>query len=278
MRISKSVVDSYSEEAWNYFSDVLPTHLSFSEFVQGFTQLAELLPSIGESVTKTISAGYLQKKFGWDNLLSDLDTLGGLVQTVLDRMDYFRRTYGIPQRLGFVRRIPHAESGAIGTFHLSNGYETVLTYTNFTVKYRATAWIVQTLDYMRDFVGFLRVFTGALGLNNPVKAFWNTVPLSFVVDWFFNISQHLDNLTRLNPVVGWDVNDVTESLTYEYDVQVSFNYNGGPSNFAVISTGVVHVKVYDRNVGLSFDWELLNPDELSTTQLTLLLSMLHQYA
>lgn len=278
-RIPSGLMNSLSEEAWNYFSDVLPAHLSFSEFVQGFTQLAALLPSVGESITKTISSGYLQKKFGWDNLVSDLNTCAGLVQTVLDRMDYFRRTYGIPQRLGFVRGLDCGPRWTTATIpsSLGYGYEFVLNVVNFRASYRATAWILQTLDYMRDLVGFLRVFVGALGLNNPVKAFWNTVPLSFVVDWFFNVSQHLDNLTRLNPVVGWDVNDVTESVRYEYDVEVAFNYNGG-SGFHHISDGVVSYKVYDRTVGLSFDWELLNPDELSTTQLTLLLSMLHQYA
>jgi hypothetical protein len=279
-RVPDEISNDLQEQAWNYFSDVFPTKLSFSEFVQGFTQLKDLMPAIGDSIGKTISGGYLNKSFGWDNLLKDLETLGNLTGLVLSRMEYLHRTYNIPTRLGFARGDVYTPSEPIienynwycypaGWIHHR------LRLTNFKVDFRATTWIRQHLDFIHDIAGFIRVLIGALGLNNPVKAFWNTVPLSFVVDWFFNTSQHLDNLTRINPAMGWDVVNTTHSFTYEYTFEIDqLDY----MSETVLNkpTEIVKTKIYDRYVGLSFGWELLNPNELSPTQLTLFLAMLHQ--
>jgi hypothetical protein len=136
---------------------------------------------------------------------------------------------------------------------------------------------MQTLGYVSDLAGFIRTMIGALGLNNPVKAFWNTVPLSFVVDWFFNVSQHLEHLTRLNPAVGWNVTNMTNSVTYKIKFSVQqIGYPGNSSSETIGPEYFINQRVYERGVGLSFPWELLNPEELSSSQLTLLLAMLHQ--
>jgi hypothetical protein len=278
-RLPDSLHDDLCEQAFNYFSDVFPASISFSEFVQGFTQLQDLIPKVGESITKTLSGGYLNKKFGWDNLLPDLETLGNLAGIVISRMEYLHRTYNVPTRLGFSRKdVYHPDLDDI--YHpealMSWAYRGIRCV-EFTADFRATAWIRQHLDFIHDLAGFIRVLVGALGLNNPVKAFWNTVPLSFVVDWFFNISQHLDNLTRLNPAMGWDVVNMTNSVTYRYKFELElFDYpvTGFPKGSN--KTECVDSTIYDRNLGLSFGWQLLNPADLSPTQLTLLLAMLHQ--
>jgi hypothetical protein len=275
LRVPSDLRSSLAEQAFNYFSDVFPTKLSLAEFIQGFTQLSSLLPKLESSITKTIGSGYLNKTFGWDNLLSDLDTISSGVDTIIARMDYLHRTFGIPTRLGFARGDVYTPNFESFVHHDYGGVvnQTRIALHSYKVDFRATCWIYQHLDFIHDFVGFLRVMVGALGLNNPVKAFWNTVPLSFVVDWFFNISQHLDNLTRINPAMGWDVTNVTHSFTYSFEWEVSpVRYNGGVN----LQSYIVPATVYERGIGLSFPWELLNPEELSPTQLTLLLAMLHQ--
>lgn len=272
------LIDPLSEEAWNYFSEVLPEHLSFGEFVQGITQLKELIPEIGESITKTVSGGYLNKKFGWDNLLRDLETLSGVFESVFRRMDYFRRTYGIPTRLGFSRPIEWWKP-FITESEISVAHKTRVELISVRTTFRATAWIIQELEYMTDLVGFLRILAGEFGLNNPVKLFWQTLPLSFVVDWFFRISLHLDNLTRLNPPVGWFVYDATQSVSSELVFQVSQVMRQAPTGTnPVVASYLAPAKYYERLPNLTFRWDLLNPSGLSETQLTLLLAMLHQYA
>lgn len=287
-RVPSAIVNALSEEAWNYFSDVLPQCLSFSEFTQGFLQLKDLCPTIGESITGTLTGGYLNKSFGWDNLLADLETLGGLFERTIARMDYFRRTYGIPQRLGFSRRIgwtPDSLNAAFGStlypkrFAINPVTGVSVELIEFRAIFRATTWITQTLDYMQDLVGFLRVMAGELGLNNPVKAIWNVIPLSFVVDWFFKIDTHLDGLTRISPPIGWNIDDVTQSVSYDFTFKLTQYSSMDPrgSNYP-LKSWVVPVKVYERQPNLSYHWELLNPNDLSPTQLTLLAAMLHQFS
>jgi hypothetical protein len=282
-RIPSDLHSNLSEQAFNYFSDVFPQHLSFAEFVQGFLELKALLPTVGDSIGKTLSGGYLNKSFGWDNLLADLNTLGTICGDVLARMDFFHKTYGIPTRLGFSRNNVY-DLSSFGTFFVYNysindyGIWSVrVKPVSYQADFRATAWIMQTLGYVSDLAGFIRTMIGALGLNNPVKAFWNTVPLSFVVDWFFNVSQHLEHLTRLNPAVGWNVTNMTNSVTYKIKFSVQqIGYPGNSSSETIGPEYFINQRVYERGVGLSFPWELLNPEELSSSQLTLLLAMLHQ--
>lgn len=272
--IPDALRSTLSEQAFNYFSDTFPTTLSAAEFVQGLIEMKALLPSVQDSIAKSFTGGYLNKSFGWDNLLRDLDTLGTLLTTISDRMEYLRRTYGIPTRLGFSRENVWTPSAYPTFIHWFGPFGTRLTLKSYRADYRATAWIYQVLDHVDGLMGFIRVTAGALGLNNPIKAFWNVIPLSFVVDWFFNVSQHLDNLTRLDPPVGWDVNDVTHSVTYSLTWEVaqwSFHCQN-----KVFPSVLLPQRVYDRRVGLFFPWELLNPEDLSTNQLTLLLAMLHQ--
>jgi hypothetical protein len=281
-RVPDSLRNNLHEQAWNYFSDIFPEAISFSEFTQGLFQLKDLIPQVGETVAKTFTGGYLNKSFGWDNLGPDLDTLGNILGVVSKRLEYLYRTYGIPTRLGFSRKGCYTpDINSIGLYqpgYLANGWVVKeIQGVSLSVDYRATCWINQHLDMIHDFTGFIQVLMGALGLNNPVKAFWNTLPISFVVDWFFNISQHLDNLTRLNPPMGWDVTGVTHSFTYTYEfdvVQKDYPVAGYVQQERKRERVVS--RIYDRGIGLPFGWELLNPNELSPSQLSLLAAMLHQ--
>jgi len=276
-----------SEQAWNYFSDIFPSSLSFGEFIQGLFELRGLLPEIKDSILGTLSSGYLNKTFGWDNLLSDLKTLSGLFSSVVKRMNYLKRTWGIPTRLGFARHNIVDFSSQIGTvYDLSgcsgNGLDGHRAFGGVKLKsaqadYHASCWVLQELDYIDGLTGFLRVATGALGLNNPVKTFWSLLPFSFVVDWFTNVSEHLDNLTRLNPPIGWSAGRLVHSVkvrrTFEIyqDIPIELSINNSvniPRNCELTVTR------YDRYAGLSFHWELLDPNGLTGNQLTLLLAML----
>jgi hypothetical protein len=272
-------------EAFNYFNDVFPETLPIGEFLQGFSQLKDLLPKIEKSITKTISGGYLNEKFGWENLLTDLEALGGLFAHTMERMDYLRRTYGKPQRMGFSR--PNCwEPDSLEPFSQvhrvyppDNATGARVSLQNYRCDFRATCKIYQTLDYIDGFTGFLRVMTGELGLNNPVKTIWNMLPMSFVVDWFFNVSSQLDRLTRLNPAEGWNVFDVTHSLTYtaEYLVQPA-GYDEVTYYWVFDSdaTGSATRHQYMRYLGLSIDLDALEPDNLSPNELALFLALLHQ--
>lgn len=277
--VSDSTRSDLCEQAFNYFSTVFPEELSLGEFAQGFTQLKELLPKVKDSILSTLSSGFLTKEFGWDNLLSDLGTCNRLFDDCARRLEYLRDTWGIPTRLGFVRngihQLPH-----------SNDYYTMfspvfadwpcggrLTLVNYNYQFRATCWITQTLDFIDGIQGWIRVVTAALGLNNPIKQFWNLLPFSFVVDWFLNVSQHLDNLTRVQPAIGWDIGSVTNSVKAEFTwraSQIADQYTSFDREIKGVDFTVTR---YVRDLGLPFHWELLDPDGLSEHQQLLLVAL-----
>jgi hypothetical protein len=155
--------------------------------------------------------------------------------------------------------------------------QTWIKLANYKVDFRATCHLTNTLSGLHDAVGLLRAVMGALGLDNPVKSFWNLVPLSFVVDWFFGIDKHLDRLTRVKPATGWAASRVTHSIkvTAQFDVEVR-NYLASPSGMEVLATSNASYRQYIRGIGLPANLSSLDPDGLSPEQLVLLLAILHQ--
>jgi len=279
LRLPQNLEDALQQEAFNYFSTVMPEHLSFSEFVQGFLEIQALLPEFQATILKTISAGYLNYKFGWENLISDLGALGSLLDDVWKRIEYFRRTYGRPQRMGFsrtikVNRVPLSTFSAYPIYDGSPPFQTKLSVLDWKCRFRATAVITQTLSDLYELGGFMRVMLGTLGLDNPVKSVWKIIPFSFLVDWFANISGLLDTLTTIRPAAGWDMQNVTTSCTYNWTMRLEVinAYASSPLAYADIP-----VRAYQRKVGLSYDWHLLDPATLSNGQLSLIAALLHQF-
>jgi len=277
--VPNQTVADLSLEAFNYFTTVWPTELSSSEFAQGFFQLQDLLPTIGDSIQSTLAGGFLTKEFGWDNLLSDLNTLSGLLDDVHQRIEYLKRTYGIPTRLGFHRPNILDKTNLFGDTFFEEGIEwpgflsSRVSLKSFSVDFRATAWITQRLDFIDGIIGWLRAIAGALGLDNPVLLFWQTLPFSFVVDWFLNVSDHLTNLTRMRPAIGWDVSDITRSMHYKWEWDNAVVLEGGTSCEREASHITLQCDAYSRDIDLPLDLGLLDLANLSQHQQLLLLAL-----
>jgi hypothetical protein len=262
-------------EAFTFFSERFPTKISGAEFVQGIFEIAALLPKLERSVTQTISGAYLTKKFGWDNLLSDLNAFTTLCSSIRERMEFLKRTYGRPTKLHF--RKPdlqmleslHLDYGAV------RGFGTRLTLKKYQCDYSATATLLQYLGHIDDFIGWLRAIVISLGLNNPLMSVWKTSRLSFVIDWFFNVSGHLARLAAVQPAEEWSVLDVSHSTKLEavFDVhQVNDGLISQPDNLVYL--GTFTVKRYLRDVGLPLDLTVFTPSSCTPDQLVLLLAMM----
>jgi hypothetical protein len=276
-RVPDSIKKDLAIEAFNYFSDAWPAELSTSEFTQGLTQTRQLLPAAEDSLLKSLAAAHLTKVFGWENVLSDLGTLSHILDDCKSRIDYLRKTYGIPTRLGFSRRniydLPHGldhytQYDPVGTGSPNWGSRAVLE--SFSVDFRATCWIQQTLDDLDGISAWIRVIAGRLGLDNPVKLFWQVLPFSFVVDWFTHVSTRLDHLTRVNPGTGWNVDRFTWSLRYNFSWRLSQVADKGLSSDREIQIVNVPVTQYIRALGLPVDTGLLDLFNLSLHQQLLL--------
>jgi hypothetical protein len=70
------------------------------------------------------------------------------------------------------------------------------------------------------YVRWTRPYTFTAG--NPAEAWWAAVPLSFVVDWFFNVGSYL---TGLNALTGVEISG-TYSVKARQSVRVTGTYTG----------------------------------------------------
>jgi len=290
-RVPTNVIADLSLEAFNYFATIFPEEISASEFIQGLIEFKALLPELQGSISHTISGGYLNKSFGWDNLLSDLNKLSTLITTITSRLEELKRTYGIPTRLGFNRNVldywspvltPRSATHTnvpIGTF--SPGFTTaqsvyIVPHLS-SCTFRAGCWLTQTLSGMNGVLGWIRGLAGTFGLDNPLKAAWNVIPLSFVVDWFFGVDKYLTAHTKVMPAVGWGVGNVSHSIKYNFvcDLTLRSHYPAGNEIFNV-GTGTLEMQAYTRSPGLPVYTASLVPHDLGPEQFILLSAMLHQ--
>lgn len=264
-------------EAYNHFQTRFPELISGSEFVLGFGKLKELLPKLSTSVMATLSNAYLTDKFGWQNLLSDLRVLKVFFSEITDRLQWLKENRGKPVSIHFYRpavlesTLPDFQGGpgfrAWGTDYVGRGYK---------LDFRASATLVQNLKFVDTELGFWQAAISAVGLNRPLKAIWANMPLSFVADWFLNISGHLDRVATLQPAEEWSVSDITHSwkATGTWDVyQNSTPVFGSPTNGLYEHRGKVVVTQYHRHVGLPLRWDQFSLSALSPSSLALLLAM-----
>lgn len=263
-------------EAFNDFSTQFPQEMSLAEFTGGLFELKQLIPKLQGDFVKDLAALHLTNEFGWQSLLSDLDTLSKVLDRTRDRLSWLRERYGKPSKLAFFRKdviAPTLGSSVYVEPVRSVGFRYVLT--SYQCDFRAGATLTQTMTHLDDAVGLVRGLTGAFGLDNPVKSFWELIPFSFVVDYFFPISSQLDRLTRVQPAEPWELSKVSHSFkttaTVEV-IQVADHQLGGPY-YTEYPLGHVSVSYYDRGVGLPVSLATLSPTSLSPDQLVLLLAI-----
>lgn len=122
---------------------------------------------------RRLADGWLELEFGWKPLLSDVYTA----------LDVFHNTVVNGQ---IVNARGNAVTGGFGPktqTSLDHGNRIIKNGANVSVKTYATV-SNSTVATLND-----------LGLINPLLIAWQTLPFSFVVDWFLPISNYLSALT-----------------------------------------------------------------------------------
>jgi len=274
LAVPDSVRVAAAGRAFTRFSERFPQLVSGAEFVQGLTELSALLPKFERSLTQTIASGFLTKKFGWDNLLSDLRALSGSIRSIRERMEFLKRTYGKPTKLYYRENSFHSVNPTTWYVEKERGFGMRYTLRSYRADFVAGASLLQNLDHIDDFIGWLRAIVISLGLNNPLRAIWQTTRLSFVVDWFFNVSAHLARLAAVQPAERWDVSNVSSTVVWNARIdvtQVNHDMEGPPNRDTYL--GYYDIKRYVRYVGLPVDLSIFTPSTCTPDQLVLMLAM-----
>jgi len=236
--------------AFAEFANQVPEVISIANFLFELRDVKSLIPRIESSLAKTARSGLLNYSFGWKPLVSDLKSLGRVVDTVMKRIQFLRDTSGRVVRLGFERDL----SGLLSLpYWIDASTPYTSQYTRYNVEdYRATfragGNLFHRLQGLDDDLTVFRAFSQALGLNNPTKILWNALPYSFVIDWFARIGGLLDRLA-IQPYEGvWRTTNVTSSLRDRYIIGTYQNYF--PQHQSMTKVGEYRIDRYERSLGL----------------------------
>jgi len=230
------------------------TKVDLPNFLYELRDFPEMLHQLGRVLAKKVKpsdvpGGYLAYRFGWGPLFSDLGTLLNLADAVEDRkkeilaMD---RNGGrrIARRLGGQSyRVPFG--GTYNTFTVNSTFLGTVLQGTYNLTYTEYAWytarekLVTNISALSAKEFDSRVFRSLLGVDKPAASIWESLPWSWLVDYFYDVGSMLAanagyfqyNVTSFNLMIKQVVSGVFES-TFLYP---QLRYTEGRVNSYVLN-------------------------------------------
>jgi len=189
-------------------------------------RLSRYVPTLGKTLL-TLSDLYLSYQFGIRQLGIDITSFFEAILNMDRRVQAARKYSGRWRRaraLAPVKVSCTSKPRPQPVINLSQTWD----HTDVT-DYRATVQASFFTEVKSNLIG--RYWAEALGLENIPRATWEAIPLSFVVDWFSNISGMLDRIPlyrearQLSHIIAW--RDPCYSLKYTVDTTCEFSPSPG---------------------------------------------------
>jgi hypothetical protein len=264
---SDSLLSSLADDAFEALVPQVPQEVSIPNFLYELREIGDLIPALDDSLSKTVSGGYLTYSFGWKPLVGDLQKLGRLIDTVSKRIDYLKSTYGRETRISFYRKLDTYDLG-VSPF-VPDPINGGAGFVKLQGIYRAGGYLFHKLEGLDGLNGMLRGCSAALGLNNPLGVLWEAIPYSFVADWFGR-TQSLLSQQALQPFVGtWDLRRMSHSVSIEgireYWIPRLSSVYEPPWNAAQLAA-IQRVSSYTRSPGLPAASTWLTSTQLGSQQ------------
>lgn len=250
----------HSLKAISTFNTQFPQEVSLPNFVYELREISTLVSLIRDHSgpwwqrIRQAPGDLLNWEFGWKPFAADLIKLGKLTKTIERRLRHLKSTFGKVTRLGYEADDWYDFPELSPVLYPSTawrGLQTELRVQSVKTKLRVNALHRHEIPYLDGITGRLRAFYGALGLGNPLLVVWESIPYSFVVDWFLNVGGALEALGNLqDETVPWDIWDVqwSSKTTVVFDVFQVNNPPGDPYWFEA-KIGEVEVVSYSRTPG-----------------------------
>lgn len=117
-----------------------------------------------------------------------------------------------------------------------------------TVSYRAD------VSELKGFMGTVRGYISALGLDRITATIWEAIPFSFLVDWFVDVGSFLDGIDeKLFGALPILISDFSHSVKFEYQTSITWRCwvtqslpGSTPKVFAQAPIGIQSTKYYER--------------------------------
>jgi hypothetical protein len=206
-------------------------------------------------VVKTISGLWLEKRYGWDNLLRDLEAIILCAKRVSEHMSYLETTVGryVPIHS---RRVDEVAFPGYPKFPIdlsSGGSTNKLCISSLKAKRTLGFGLEIKRDQNFRIASKAKYIAQFLGATAIAETIWDVIPLSFVLDWLIDVTQ----LTKTGPI-SWhryDLRRLGYSTKLEYLAEVySETYPTSPGGGAPKKTSAVQLetvyKDYSRTPGM----------------------------
>jgi len=210
---------------------------------------------------------FLSWNFQWAPFIGDLQTLSKIGESTANRLNYLRQIKGKEVTVRYDRKDCYVHP-QLGQSLLSFGFggsQHHYMLRDYQCDFVSTWRLLQNLQELQDAWSGFKATCAALGLNNPVKAAWNAIPFSFMLDWIAPVGDWLEK-AAVQPFTGqWDIYDVTSSV---HEVAVIDLYSditlAGQHTHDLMHTVVVDR--YTRLPGLPFTLGAVDFSQLTDTQ------------
>lgn len=200
-----------SSFAASAYSKMKPTRPSFSG-LNAIIELRDVPRMLQQRLSgnnlKDIGSYYLALKFGWDQLLRDIRNTVMFQRNAEKRLKQLLRDNGKP----VYRRLDDVYSSSVITYQNSgSAFGTVNSPDLVTYFYSGTPNfidVVRSIDRVwacaqfrfwlpdgpRDIAWTRRMLAALYGLNPSPAVVWNAIPWTWLIDWFANAGDVIENL------------------------------------------------------------------------------------
>lgn len=252
----------------------IPKHLKDGSLAKAVSAPAKRPRHLPKKVAKAGVDSFLSYNFQWAPFVGDIITLMNIYSSSVKRLDYLRKTRGKSARVRY-HKVDCFVNPSVGSVLHSYAFgsgriEFILR--DYTCNFQSTWSVFQELEGLDDAFASLRTIFAKLGLNNPVKAAWNAIPFSFMLDWVGPFGDWLEK-AAVQPFYGrWDVSGVTSSVNEWAVIDVYFQPNPGFTDPRQLLE-TTRVSRYLRLDGLPVQLGAIDLSQLSDTQLKLAASI-----
>jgi len=274
----------HSRKALETILQQVPERISIANFLWELKNgLRSLLPRITHWLN-AVGSGWLWYNFAALPLVRDIKAMLTLVKDVRNRLAYLRKVNGQTVTVNYHGRsqgeVPNGIEKFTTALSHAEGYNPSDTFLSDAlafplwddIQFRLHARVNYDLDLKGADV-FLDAMCAALGLNNLSQIVWHAIPFSFVVDWFVNCSDWLEqNVDTDQPfdgeirILGSDHSIVRRTM---WEHCALTDNRGGYEVFARTL-----VRAYHRRAGIFMG--LIDTEGLTGLQLSLALALVSQ--
>lgn len=181
--------DAYNSLGIAQHQSAVTRRLLLDEFRNGITAKEERI-KVGarryprpKTVRENASAYMLETKYGWLPLLNDVKSAAEKVASViLDEPTPF-----------IVRARANGKMNYAGNGDLTSDPVNTAHWNSFLVDGIRAQYVVR-YKFQSEYLAM----AASLGLTNPMAVIWETVPFSFLVDWFIPVGTWLENLSAFH--------------------------------------------------------------------------------